>query len=82
MVFAASSGEFQTTDARVSAADRIRQSKPAVLYALEGTTGRELWNSGTSIGSFARAGLSGGAGVVYVTTYDSTVYAFGVPIEK
>jgi outer membrane protein assembly factor BamB len=53
-----------------------------VLYALEGTTGREIWNSGATISSFARAGLSGGAGVVYVTTYDSTLYAFGVPIEK
>jgi hypothetical protein len=82
VVFAVSSGEFLTTDPKVSLEDRIRQSKPAVLYALEGTSGREIWNSGSAMTSFARGSLAGGAGVVYVTTYDSTVYAFGVPIEK
>jgi hypothetical protein len=53
-----------------------------VLYALDGATGKELWNSGKTISSFARGGLSGGAGVVYIPAYDSTLYAFGVPIEK
>ena len=30
---------------------------------------------------FARAGLSAGAGQVYVVTYDNTLYAFGIPME-
>ena len=54
---------------------------PAVLYALDAATGAELWNSGTTINSFARAGLSAGAGQVYVVTYDNTLYAFGIPME-
>jgi hypothetical protein len=58
------------------------QRSPAVLYALDGLTGKELWNSGTTIGSFVHSGgLSGGDGQVYVGTYDSTLYAFGIPLE-
>jgi hypothetical protein len=58
------------------------QRSPAVLYALDGLSGKELWNSGTTIGSFVHSGgLSGGDGQVYVGTYDSTLYAFGIPLE-
>ena len=53
----------------------------AVLYALDGTTGKQLWSSGTTITSFARAGLSAAAGQVYVVTYDNSLYAFGIPME-
>jgi outer membrane protein assembly factor BamB len=55
-------------------------SRPSVLYALDGATGQELWNSGAAIASIAR-GLSGGSGQVYVGTNDGTLYAFGFPIE-
>ena len=34
------------------------------------------------IAASARGGLSAGAGVVYVPATDSTLYAFGFPIEK
>jgi outer membrane protein assembly factor BamB len=53
----------------------------SVLYALDGATGLELWNSGTAIASIARGGLSGESGQVYVGTKDGTVYAFGFPME-
>ena len=54
----------------------------AVLYALDGTTGKELWTSGAAITSFVHSGgLSGGDGQVYVPTYDNTLYAFGIPLE-
>jgi PQQ-like domain len=54
----------------------------AVLYALDGTTGKELWTSGNTITSFVHSGgLSGGDGQVYVGTFDSTLYAFGIPLE-
>ena len=82
VVFAVSSGEYRSADPKIGAAQRAQRSTPAVLYALDGATGKELWNSGKTIGSFARGGLSGGAGVVYIPAYDSTLYAFGVPIEK
>jgi outer membrane protein assembly factor BamB len=53
----------------------------SVLYAFDGATGRELWNSGTAIASIAQGGLSGESGQVYVRTNDGTVYAFGFPME-
>jgi outer membrane protein assembly factor BamB len=54
---------------------------PAVLYALDASTGNELWNSGSTIASFARGGLAGGGGQVYLGTDDGTLYAFGFPME-
>jgi outer membrane protein assembly factor BamB len=57
-------------------------AKPAVLYAFDGVTGRELWNSGHTIGSFVdTGGLSAGYTQVYLGAHDGTLYAFGFPIE-
>jgi outer membrane protein assembly factor BamB len=56
------------------------RGSPSRLYALDGATGQELWNSGAAIGSVAR-GLSGESGQVYVGTNDGTLYAFGFPME-
>ena len=81
IVFAASSGEFQGSGAAMGAKERAERSTPAVLYALDAATGKELWTSGTAITSFARAGLSAGGGQVYVVTFDNTLYAFGIPME-
>jgi outer membrane protein assembly factor BamB len=54
----------------------------AVLYALDGVNGKELWNSGTTLKSFVTSGgLTGGDGQVYVPTYDNILYAFGIPLE-
>jgi outer membrane protein assembly factor BamB len=78
VVFALSSGEEESS----GAAARAARSSPAVLYALDSASGKELWSSGKSITAPARGGLSAGAGVVYVPTTDSTLYAFGFPIEK
>lgn len=82
VVFATSSGEFLTNDSKVTATMRAARSGKAVLYALDGATGKELWNSGTTITSFAHGGaLSGGIGQLYLTTHDGTIYAFGYPME-
>jgi len=82
VIFALSSGEFRSDDAKMSAPDRAKKSSPAVLYALEAATGKVLWNSGKTITSFAHSGgLAGGGSRIYVATYDGTQYAFGVPIE-
>jgi len=53
---------------------------PAVLYVLDPATGKDVWNSGKTITSFATAGLAAGTAQVYVVTFDNTVYAFGIPI--
>jgi outer membrane protein assembly factor BamB len=57
-------------------------SKPAVLYALDGESGKELFNSGSTITSpvMRTGGLSGSAGQLYLAAADSTVYAFGIPL--
>ncbi|MGE0130506.1 MAG: hypothetical protein AB7U82_20710 [Blastocatellales bacterium] len=82
VVFATSSGEYQTKDSKVTASQRALRSGRAVLYALDGATGKELWNSGATITSFATKGaLSGGMGQIYVTTHDGTIYTFGFPME-
>jgi outer membrane protein assembly factor BamB len=82
VVFALSSGEFASEDGKLPAAQITQRSSPAVLYALDGSTGKAIWNSGRTITAFVHSGgLSGGAGQIYVTTYDHTLYAFGFPIE-
>ena len=54
----------------------------AVLYALDSATGKDIWNSGKTMTSFVHGGhISGGASQLYIGTHDSTVYAFGFPIE-
>jgi outer membrane protein assembly factor BamB len=81
VVFAVSSGSFRTTDRSISAAERAQRSSRAILYALDGATGKVLWESGDTITSFAVGGLSGGSGAVYLSTNDGTLYAFGFPME-
>lgn len=82
VVIATSSGEFKTGDSKMTAAMRSARSGKAVIYLLDGATGKELWSSGTTITSFARGNaLSGGMGQFYLTTHDGTLYAFGFPME-
>lgn len=50
---------------------------PAVLYAFDGATGMELWNSGKTITSSSKTNLWSISGQVYVATSDATIYAFG-----
>jgi hypothetical protein len=86
MVVAVSSGEYRPSapgraGATLTAAQRAQRSVPAVLYILDGASGKTLWSSGTKITSFARAGVSAAAGQVYLVTYDNHLYAFGIPME-
>ena len=55
---------------------------PSVLYALDASTGKELWSSLRTITTSVRGGLSAGQGNVYVPGADGTLYAFGFAIEK
>jgi outer membrane protein assembly factor BamB len=57
-------------------------SSPAVLYALDGETGKELWNSGKALTAPVRnGGLSAIGSQIYLGASDGTFYAFGFPIE-
>jgi outer membrane protein assembly factor BamB len=61
------------------ASRRIPGSTKAVLYALDAQTGKELWSSGDQIASWNHwTGLSIANGRVYIGTYDSTLYCFGI----
>lgn len=83
VVFAVASGLDRASNGERSVADRVRSAKPAVLYALDARTGKELWNSGSAITSFANAAPpSGGDSQVYLVTYDGTIYTFGLPLER
>jgi outer membrane protein assembly factor BamB len=78
VVFVVSGGAFHVNDDRSATV-----SSPAVLYALDALTGKELWNSGATIESFVRgSALSGGGGQFFVVTHDGTVYAFGFPMKR
>lgn len=58
---------------------RIKASGHAVLYALDAETGKELFSSGDTITSFAHfTGVSVANGRVYLGTYESILYCFGL----
>jgi hypothetical protein len=81
VAFVLSTGEHRPASAGAGSTQRAKASVPAVLYALDPATGKELWSSGKTITSFARGGLSAAAGQVYLVTFDNTLYAFGIPME-
>ena len=57
-----------------------KMSKPAVLYILDGATGKELFSSANGgATTFASSGLALADGRVYFTTHDNELYAYGVP---
>jgi outer membrane protein assembly factor BamB len=61
----------------------MSSGEPAVLYALDAASGRELWTSGRTITSPARRpALWAGIGQVHVATSDNAVYAFGFAMER
>jgi len=79
VVFALSTGEYRNGNA---AAERAAKSVNAVLYALDGSAGKELWSSGNAITSFVHSGtLAAGGSRVYVATHEGTQYAFSFPME-
>jgi hypothetical protein len=56
---------------------------PAVLHAYDGTSGKELWTSGTAMAAQASPGSFWSAmSQVYVGTTDGTLYTFGFLDER
>jgi hypothetical protein len=84
VVFAVAKGKAATpASGTATAMDAARSATPAVLYAMKAADGKDLWNSGATITSYA-AGRSfwSASGQVYVGAFDGTVYAFGFPMER
>jgi outer membrane protein assembly factor BamB len=85
LVFALSDGEFarQTSDntgGLFSSAERIaKHVGNTVLYAFDMKTGKQLYSSGDTMPSFTHfSGIAISGGRIYVTTFDSNIYAFGL----
>ncbi len=84
VVLGISSGEFTrqiNENGHIYTAQERMAKNPgnATLYAFDAETGKELFSSGKTIPSFTHlGGLAVADGRVFLTTYDSTVYAFGL----
>jgi len=84
IVFAYGNGEDTTQSyPDVGLADtperRIAGSTHAILYALDAQTGKTLWSSRNQISSWNHwSGLTVANGRVYIGTYDSNLYCFGL----
>ncbi len=81
VVFALANGEYvgqvDVNGRLLTSADRIGKRGHAILYALDAKTGKVLFSSGKTIPGWVHfGGLAVANGRVYVTTHDSTVYAF------
>jgi outer membrane protein assembly factor BamB len=60
-----------------------RAATPAVLHALDGKTGKQLWTSGTAMKSPAAPDSFWSAlSQIYVGTTDGTLHAFGFLDER
>lgn len=69
-----SGGRLLTTEFRIK-----NPTGNAILYAFDAKTGKELFNSGKTITGWTHfSGIAVAEGRVYVTTWDSKVYAFGI----
>ena len=85
VVFAISNGEFARqwrTEGSGLYSSKERAEKHTgntVLYAFDAATGKELFSSGNTMPSFTHfSGIAISGGKIFVTTYDSTLYAFGL----
>jgi outer membrane protein assembly factor BamB len=77
VVFGLATGENAVQ--RGGEANRFKNTQPAVLKALDATTGKELYNSGDAIATWVHfSGLAVSNGKVYAVDHDSTVYCFGL----
>jgi outer membrane protein assembly factor BamB len=77
VVFALSTGENAVQ--RGGEANRFKNTQPAMLKALDATTGKELYNSGGAFATWVHfSGLAVSIGMVFAVDHYSTVYCFGL----
>ncbi len=87
VVYAVSTGEFarqwKPDGGLFSSKERADQhTGNAILYAFDAATGKELFSSGKTMPGWTHfSGIAISAGRIYVTTFDSTIYAFGLKEE-
>jgi outer membrane protein assembly factor BamB len=79
VVYALQTGENTAQGRGITAKDRSTPITNAILYALDGETGKELYSSEKLIDSwthFSEPVVAGGQ--IYVSTWDGRLYAFGL----
>jgi len=86
VVFALATGDetrqVDNSGGILSSKARLDHTKPAVLYAFDGDTGKTLYSSGDTMKSFAHfSGLAVSEGHVFAVTYDGRLYSFGLGNE-
>lgn len=84
LVFALSTGESSRLAKQdgtpYTDAERKLMASHATMYALDGTTGKELFSTGDDASTFSHgSGLALANGRVYFTTHDNTIYCYGFP---
>lgn len=87
LVFAESDGDyapqFGPNGNFLGTEQRLGKTGHAVLYVLDGATGKVLFSSGDAIRGFSHFSAPAvGGGRVYVGTRDGTLYAFGLGIPQ
>jgi outer membrane protein assembly factor BamB len=85
VLFALSNGE--NPDQHGDESRRFLNTHPAVLKALDASTGKELYNSGAAISTWVHfSGLAVANGQVFAVDHDSNLYCFGLgdanPVSK
>ena len=80
IVFTYGSGEFEPRDERAWDEPQPNPaSNHATMYALDATTGEELWSSGDQIATTNHfGGITVANGRAYIGTFDGYLYCFGV----
>jgi len=74
VVFALSTGENADQEG-----DRLKDTTPAVLYALDARTGKVLYQSGNAMNTWVHfSGLAIANARIYAVDHDSWVYCFGL----
>ena len=85
LVFALSTGQPQRTANEhgkpLSRAELDKLAKPARLYVLDSSTGKELY-AGDKATAFATGGLAVANSQIYFTTHDHALNAYGIPLER
>ncbi len=87
MLFTVSSGEppsmYKKRGKLFNLEEWNKAVAPAVLYAFDDTTGKQLYSSGTSITSYAHnPALAVANGRIYLPTHDNDMYCFGIPATQ
>jgi hypothetical protein len=58
-----------------------KKGGPAILYVLDADTGKELY-VGNKATTYSSSGLAVANSQIYFATQDSTLYAYGIPLER